>query len=65
MEKGSELIVATMSLPHWALQDKIGEKINFARLGELWKEKKTSKQKFVPSDWMNVYFYRLPYSRKF
>ena len=41
MEKGSELIVATMSLPHLALQDKIGEKINFARPGELWKGKKS------------------------
>ena len=51
MEKGSELIVATMSLPHWALQDKIGEKINFARLGELWKEKKPSEQ-----DWMKSTF---------
>ena len=51
MEKGSELIVATMSLPHWALQDKIGEKIYFARLGELWKEKKQQVSKI---EWSRV-----------
>ena len=56
MEKGSKLIVATMSLPHWALQDKIGEKINFARLGELWKEKKrVSKNSFLQIEWTSTF----------